>query len=236
MRMRYAGILAVLALAATPALAIITNPHVAGDFQGWDPAASAMTETFAGSGIWTASFTGLGAGARHEFKITDGTWNNSFPGPNSWLYASGAGDITIGYDTNTYADGWSPTTERLSLSSDPGTWTAVGDWQHLVGGSDWTNNDPATAMQPVGGGVFQLQATLPPGSYNWKAVVTGTWDSISWDNRSVNTANWGFTTDAVNNTVILSVNGFAGTVKTEIIPEPTAVLGLALLGLLLRRR
>jgi hypothetical protein len=234
--MRYAGVLAVLALIAAPALAAITTPYVAGDFQGWDAGANPMTETFPGSGIFTASFSGLGAGTRHEFKITDGTWDNSFPGPNSWLYADAAGEITIGYDINTYADGWSPTTERLSESADPGAWTAVGDWQHLVGGTDWTNNDPLTAMVPQGGGIYSLQATLPPGDYNWKAVVTGAWDSISWDNRSVNTANWGFTVDAANPTVIFSVNAFAGTVMYELVPEPAALLGLGLLALLLRRR
>jgi hypothetical protein len=234
--MRYAGLFAVLALVAAPAWAAILTPHVAGDFQGWDPGANPMIETFPGSGIWAASFTGLGAGARHEFKITDGTWNNSFPGPNSWLYADGSGGVTIWYDINTYADGWSPTTERLALSTDPGTWTAVGDWQHFVGGGDWDNANPATAMAPQGGGIYKLQATLPPGNYNWKAVVTGSWDSISWDNRSVNTANWGFTTDAVNDTVVFWVNSFAGTAKYDLVPEPAALLGLGLLGLVLRRR
>ncbi len=223
-------------LVAVPAWASITNPHVAGDFQGWDPGANPMTETSPGSGIWQASFTSLGANARHEFKITDGTWNNSFPSANSWLYADGNGNITISYDTNTYNDGWSPTTERLGLTADPGAWTAVGDFVSALGGNNWTNNDPHGAMTPEGNGIYKLEAVLPPGSYNWKAVVTGTWDSISWDARSINTANWAFTTDPVNDTAIFWVNAFAGTARIDVVPEPATVLALALAGLLFRRR
>ena len=219
----------ILAAALTPAFA---DYYIAGDFNGWNAAGNIMTDL--GGGIWKADLGNVPG--RHEFKITDGTWNNSFPGPNSWLYSDSAGNITIGYDINTYADGWSPTTERLSLSADSVGWTAVGDWQSQVGGTDWTNNNPFTAMLPQGGGIYRLQATLAPGNYNWKAVVTGSWDSISWDNRSVNTANWGFTVDALNPTVIFSVNALAGTVKYELVPEPAALLGLGLLGLVLRRR
>jgi hypothetical protein len=233
---KHATILLLTILGITPALAAISNPHVAGDFQGWDAGANPMTETFPGSGIWQASFSGMTGNSRHEFKITDGTWNNSFPGPNSWLYSDGNGGVTITYDTNTYADGWSPTTERLGLSTDPGAWTAVGDFQSEVGGTDWTNNDPFTAMVDHGNGLYMYETTLPAGTWNWKAVVTGSWDSISWDNRSTNTANWAFDTDAVNNTVQFWVDSFAGTAKVVVIPEPASLLALGLLAGLLRRR
>lgn len=234
---KFVAMLAVGLLAA-PAMAAISSPHVAGSFQGWDAGSNPMTETAPGSGVWTATFTGLGANERHEFKITDGTWDNSFPGPNSWLYSDAAGDVTITYNTNNIADGWSPTEERLGLSTDsPSGWTAVGDWQSQVGGGDWDNANPATAMAPQGGGIYMLEAVLAPGNYEWKAVTTGAWDSISWDNRSTNTANWGFSTDLINDTVRFWVNGPEGIAKIEVIPEP-ATLGLFLLGTLamLRRR
>ena len=112
----------------------------------------------------------------------------------------------------------------------------MGDFLEALGGVNWTNNDPHGLMTAQGNGLYKLEATLPPGSYNWKAVVTGSWDSISWDNRSTNTANWGFTTDVVNNTVIFQVNAFAGTVRFDVVPEPASVLALGLFGLLLRRR
>ena len=220
-------VLPILGLMAAPAMAIDT-PHVAGDFQGWDAGANPMTEVSAG--IWEATFTGMDADSRHEFKITDGTWGSAIPGPNSWLFADDAGEITITYDSNTYDDGWSPTFDRLGLSTDPGMWTAVGDWQ------GWDNANPATAMLDQGGGIYMFEQVFAPGTYLWKPVVTGSWDSISWDARAVDTANWEFTTDDVNDTARMWVNSYAGTARLEIVPEPATLFGL-LLGLsLLRRR
>ena len=226
--MKKLAMLAVIALAVTaPAWASLATPHVAGSMQGWNAGGDPMTEVVAG--VWQKTFTGIGAGARHEFKITDGTWSNSFPGPNSWLFADANGDITITYDTNVYADGWSPTVDRLGLSVDPGSWTAVGDFQ------GWNNANPATLLAPQGGGVHALSMNLAPGTYEGKFVVTGSWDSISWDNRSTNTANWQFTTDAANQTVNFVVDAINGRARIDVVPEPASAL-LLIGGLLLVRR
>jgi hypothetical protein len=218
----------------------IATPYVAGSHQGWNEASDPMTETFLGSGIWTRTYTGLTPGARHEWKVTDGTWGLSYPGPNSWLYADALGSVKITYDGNTYADGWSSSTDRLGLSTDPGTWNAVGDWQSQVGGANWDNANPNTLMTALGGGIYEFTATLAPGSYAWKGVVNGSWDSISWDNRSIGTANWNFTTDAINNTAIFrvdAINGVAQMVVTSV-PEPTslALCGLGALAMFSRIR
>jgi hypothetical protein len=220
---------------ALPAVAV-TNPHVAGSLQTptqWDPGADIMTETAPGSGIWTRTYTGLTPGSRQEFKITDGSWSNTVPGgPNSWLFADAAGAVTITYNTNAVADGFSPTTDRLGLSTDPGTWTVAGAFQ------GWNNANPATAMTPQGGGIYTYQTVLAPGTYGFKYVVTGSWDSISVDGRSTNTADWSVTTDAVNNTVLFTVNALAGTGSYTVTPEPTTLglLALGITGLLRRRR
>jgi pullulanase len=207
-----AGALASSALAAPP-----PPYYVAGDFNGWNAAGNLMTETSAGSGIWQVSLN-MSAG-RHEFKITEGDWGWNYPGPNSWLYADSLGNISITYDANTYADGWSPTSQRIGESVDPGTWTAAGSFQ------GW--NNAAGNMTPLGGGIYEYTVTTP-GSYTWKAVVTGTWDSISWDNRSVATSDWNFTV-ADEKQAHLYVNALAGTAMVEIVPEPStlALLGLA---------
>ncbi len=229
-------------LVASPAMAgTILTPHVAGSLQGWQAGTNPMVETAAGSDIWTATFTGLVPGGREEFKITDGTWTNTYPSANSWLYADGAGNVTITYDGNTYADGWSTTMDRLILDTDsPTGWTATGSFQSQIGGADWDNGNPATAMAAMGGGIYSLTAVLAPGTYDWKAVVAGspTWDAISWDNRSVNASNWSFTTDAVNDTVTFQVDAFTGVAQVNVTPEPTtiALLGLGALALIRRRR
>jgi hypothetical protein len=209
----------------------ITPLYVAGDFNGWTANGNLMTEI--NPGIWQVSLTGLSAG-RHEFKVTQGDWSWNYPGANSWLYAPVSGNITVTFDTNSYADSWSPAMYRIGLDADPGTWTAAGSFQ------GWNNADPGTAMTSLGGGIYQYTLTTV-GTWDWKAVVTGSWDSISWDNRSVGTANWNFTInpgEAAN----LYVNSLAGTAKVEIVtvPEPSslalcALSGLALLAVARRR-
>jgi hypothetical protein len=209
-------------------LPTIMTPYAAGSMQTpvWQPALNPMTETAPGSHIWTITFTGLTPNGRYEWKVTDGTWTNTLPSANSWLYADGSGNITLTYDGNFYADGWSPNRDRLGVSFDPGTWTAVGDFLSELGGTDWNNADPAGAMAGQGGGIYKREFTgIPPAAYNWKAVKTGTWDSISWDARSVNTANMQFTTAASADTVKLWVNVLVGDVKVDIVPAVTTCIG-----------
>ena len=194
-----------------------------------------MTESAPGSGIWNLTFPGLAPNSRHEFKITNGTWDTSYPGPNSWFFADALGSITISYDINNYADGWSPASERLGLSTDPGNWTAVGNWQGQVGGGDWENASPNTAMTPIGGGLYEFSTSLAPGDYLWKAVVSGSWDSISFDNRSVGTGDWAFSTDENNNVVTFRVDALQGVAQVIVVPEPSSLALLGLGGMLLAR-
>ncbi len=233
-------IISAISVAGLVCAGTITTPYVAGSMDGWaGPNSYTMTETSLGSDIWEATVSGLVANSRHEFKVTDGTWGTTYPGANSWLIADGAGDITITYDGNLYADGWSSTTDRIGLSYDPGTWTAVGSFQSQVGGADWDNANPATAMTDQGGGIYSLTITdLAEGDYDWKAVMSGTWDAISWDSRNVNAANWAFSTTATQNDVTFSVDAINGITKLEVIPEPATLglIGLFGAGLLLVRR
>jgi len=191
--------------------------YIAGDFNAWDAMGNVMTET--SSGIWQADLTGLSVG-RHEFKITQGDWDWNYPGPNSWLYTPD-GNISITYDLNTYADGWSSTSQRIGLNFDPGSWTAAGDFQ------GWNNAENNMVAQ--GGGIYLCQVTTP-GSWSWKAVVTGSWDSVSWDNRSTGTANWDFTVNA-GETANLYVDAFAGVARVDVVPEPSALALFAVSGL-----
>jgi hypothetical protein len=224
-------IVASLLAASLPAFGQLTPYYVAGDFNSWNAAGNVMSETTPGSGIWQVNLTGLTAG-RHEFKVTEGDWGWNYPGPNSWLYVPASGNITLTYDVNTYADGWSSSSQRIGLDADPGAWTAAGDFE------GW--NNAAGNMTALGGGIYTYQVATP-GTFNWKAVVTGTWDSISLDNRSVGTANWLFTVNP-GEVANLYVDAFKGVARVdiEVVPEPStialcAVSGLALLASARRR-
>jgi hypothetical protein len=200
----------------------ITTPFVAGDFNGWNAGDPnyAMTETPAGSHIYVKAITGLVAGSRHVFKITKGDWSVNLPSSgNSWFIADGAGGITITYDANYNTDGWMPPKDRLNVSVDPGNWTAVGDFQSEVGGSDWNNADPNTPLTAQGGGIYKFTATnIPPAAYFGKAVHTGTWDAIGNDNRSENADNVSFTISAATDTLNIEVDAFIGRIRIVVTP------------------
>lgn len=196
----------------------LDNPHVAGDFQGWDPTSDPMTETLPGSRIWERFYSGLAPGSRHEFKITNGLpWgapaHANWPVFNSWCFADADGEVLITYDGNVYADGWLPEIHRLPLPDycDPATWTAVGDFQ------GWDPSHPDTAMWAFGDGSAYTYVTtgLSPGTYWWKAVITGTWDSISWDSRSVNTDDMPFEIASETDILFLEVWPLDGTVRVS---------------------
>jgi hypothetical protein len=227
-------ILAVVAAAAAvlPALAQNTPFYIAGDFNGWNASGDLMTQI--SPGIWQATIPDVGG--RHEFKVTEGDWNWSFPASssgNSWFYGDANGNITITYDVNTYSDGWSAASGRIGVSVDPGTWTAVGDWE------GWNNANPATQMTAIGGGIYDLSyAIATPGTYQYKAVDTGSWDAIGSDARCVNASTLSFTTLLPNQTVDFEVNALVGDIMV-VVPEPTSLaLGVFGLGLcyLQRRR
>ena len=195
----------------------ICNPYITGEMDGWNSAAHRMTETGTGTNIYTYTYSTLTADTRYEFKVTDSTWGWSHPGPNSWFYTDGTGGVTVEFDMNVISDGWDPTQYRFGLDTDPAAgWTAVGDWQSEIGsGADWTNNDPLTVMlDPEFDNIYTYQGTgLPQGTYVWKAVVTGSWDGIGFDARSVNAGNQEFYIPGPTDTVTMEVDALTGAIR-----------------------
>jgi|GEM_PF-2515206 len=193
--------------------AYATSYYVAGDFNGWNAAGNPMTET--SSGVWSVLLVTPFSG-RHEFKITNGSWDWNYPSSNSWFYADGVSNVTIIFNTNSVSDGWQPAQYRLGVSADPTTWTLAGDF------SSWSNDDPTYTMTSIGGGVYKLSLMLAAGTYEYKPVVTWTWDSISIDGRSINTTNMSITT-AETELVDFYVDALAGTVKAEVASASTSI-------------
>ncbi len=222
-----------LTLCAMPAFA---QPYYAtGSFQTptqWTPGANPMTDN--GDGTWSYNATGLTPATQYEFKVTGDDWGDAnFPGANSWFITDGSGNASIKF----YTSG-----NSIGILNDPvTTWTAAGSFQHFVSGGDWNNAEPATVMAAQGGGIYKYSLTIPTaGTYDWKAVKSGSWDAIGGDSRSINAGNAQFTTTDPNQLVDLFVNTGLGTVSAVVnpVPEPATLglAGLAIVGLSSRRR
>jgi hypothetical protein len=193
--------------------------YVRGDFNGWgtaDPMYDDGTngDATAGDGIYTALVSIAIAGS-HEFKVASEDWSDSYPGSgNSWLDTTTADEAaTITFDINTYSDGWLPETNIIGVSTEPGAWTAVGDWQ------GWNNDDVTTAMILLSGGIYEFTTPIAsPGSHQYKAVKTATWDAIGADGRSVNANTAAFETIEAGQNVTFRVDALVGRVSVEVEP------------------
>ena len=210
-----------------------TNPcspgelYAPGEPNGWDNTTS-MPETGGDTNIFAYSYDpnfvdseDPNSHTRFDILRISGDWDSKIHGSgNQWFSKPHVPQmITITLDANTYDDGWLPVENRVGVSwEDPNkTWTAVGSFQsEAAGGGDWDNAHPGTLMTARGGGIYTYDTELlPAGTYEWKAVVTGSWDSIGGNSRNVNSDNSSFTVDNDFDPVTLYVNVLQGTLKVE---------------------
>ncbi len=207
------------AFAVFPALPPAPTPiwYARGDFNGWgtsDPMFDDGTngDVTAGDGIFSTQVTA--AEGRYEFKVATAEWFG-YPSSNAWLESTGE-VVMITLDTNTYNDEWMPAANIVGVSTEPGAWTAVGDWQ------SYNNADPNTGMTSNGDGTYTLSTPIAnPGNYTIKATKTGTWDAIGADGRGVNATNAAFTTTEADQEVVFKVDPLAGRIKVAVTPAPT---------------
>ncbi len=197
--------------------------YVRGDFNGWsldDPMYDdgSHGDVDVGDGVFTAQVT-IGSAGRYEFKVDVADWSDGHPiSGNSWLDTTVDGEtVTITFDTNLHTDEWLPDANVIGVSTEPGAWTAVGDWQ------GWDNANPATEMMALGGGVYEFTASVPsPGIYQYKAVKTGTWDAVGSDGRSANAGTALFETTESDQNVTFTVDALGGRILAvvEEVPGP----------------
>jgi hypothetical protein len=181
-------ILAAIGLVAASLSITQAQPYyLAGNYNGWSNNGNQMTDDgpvgINGSERWEYVVTNQtpnsypgGGGNANGFKVTDGTWNNTWPGSNLQLMYDTNGSATIYFypGTNATADGWLPAANRVGYIDTGASWEITGDFTSPVWGDD-TN----ALMTSVGNGVYTNIYVIPtPGTYGFKFKTPGdpTWN------------------------------------------------------------
>jgi hypothetical protein len=227
-----ATLLLLLMLVSTAAFAAGAGPFYAkGDYYAgtvgtWNGDAGNLLTYNSGTGFWSGVVTCDQAYSRHEFKIADASWSESYyPWCNLWVHCGTGDQVLFTLDTNTYADGWFPTTNIV--------WGdhmyPVGTTFEVIGGAAETGNwgggpAPVPAATLVGG-IWTLAINIAtPGSYEAKFRATGTWDVCNIGEEGAAApcgANLHYTTLNANELVTFQFNpatGRARVVNGSVVP------------------
>jgi hypothetical protein len=212
-------------------LSIVTSAqvwNVAGDFNGWNNAGNQLYDDgtngdlVAGDGIFSADIT-ISTPGRYEWKVTAwGSWATTFPVPgNCWVLTTLPNQVVkFTFNTNTLADIWQPNNNILNANDMPANnIVAVGDLQ------GWNNSGPQIMHDDgldgdwlAGDGIYCWHTVVAtPGTYYWKAVISGTWDAWGSDDRGVNANNASVTTNAPNQDVYMYLDKNTGRITSTII-------------------
>jgi hypothetical protein len=174
-----------------------------GDFiNGWSgPQGSLMS---GGPTAYTNVITGGTAGSYQQLKVTDGTWNNTWPGNNLQVKFDAGGSNTIYFYPGIITDGWSPLQNRVGYA-DPGdmAWEVTGDFTTPAFGSD-----PNAQMTLAGNGVYTNTYVIPAaGTYGFKFRTPGTWSEVNFGVDFGNgSGNASITTTQANQAVLFQLD------------------------------
>jgi len=157
--------------------------HIAGSFQGWDPAASPMTQT--ANNIWEISFM-LYQGEAYQYKFINGnTWSGEETVPAACGVPNGSGgynrEVIVGNSMMILpAVCFSscdpcPTPRNVTFRVDMSQQTVSPDGVHIAGSfQGWEPG--ATPMIDAGNGIFTYTAQILPGEeVQYKFINGNTW-------------------------------------------------------------
>lgn len=214
---RLIAILAVLALCLSvlpmAAFAADATYYVAGSFNDWKADGTAMTKE---GNLWKCTVN-LAKG-KHEFKVTNGTWNVSYPSANYAVEVTAACDVTITFDPNSKA---------ITVSG-----AGLAGPAYYVAGSfnNWKANGTTMTKE---GNVWKCTINMTQGNHEFK-VTNGTWDvAYPGENVKISVETDCAVTIAFDETtkkITVTGSGLAGSVKAPAI-EYMEVVGAGVEGL-----
>ena len=223
--------IAFLAVAATLSAASMGQYVVRGQFNDWGNLGDlVMSETFSGSGVYTATATGLNAGEGYEFKCTTPDWSFNGPPSNARTVADANGEITFFFNpTTSYADGWMPNNDKRVGWAD----SDMFDWELMGAVNGW--NDPFATLTDMGSGLHQATGVYAAGTYEFKFRRQGDWGYSIGNDFGNAASNPTFTSDGVT-AVQFSLDLPNGRWSVNPVPEPTTLLSLGVGAAVLARR
>jgi hypothetical protein len=171
---------------------------LAGDINGWNAQGNQMN---GGPTIYSNVVTGT-PGAYEQLKVTDGTWNNTWPGSNLQIDFDPDGKNTIYFIPGTFTDGWLPTANRVGFDNPGNVWEVSGDFTS----PNW-GDDASAQMSADASGVLSVSYVIAnPGTYSFKFKIFGTWNGAIGADFGMSAANLSVTTGIANEPVLFKLD------------------------------
>ncbi len=158
---------------------------VAGDFltPAWEPSANEMVEgMYELDGIvYDYAITVPAEEGTHNFKVTNGTWDVSYPSNNVSFAVTDYGDVTIYFNSETHSiavDGEYIDNSEFAVESITAVGNGDGTW---LNGANWDVSDVSNDMTEVVPGVWEItyEDIDACDSYQVKFVVNHSW-AYNW--------------------------------------------------------
>lgn len=155
----------------------------------WDPANTANKMTLV-DGIYTITYTGVTAS--FTFKVTDGTWSNSWPGSDYSVEITAESSVTITYNPSDNAV--NAVVEVTGEELEPVVYDYYVAGSAGLCGTEWNPGDAANKMTLNEAGTMYVKeyTGVAAGDYQLK-VTTGSWETPSYGDDSTDSKNYEIT-------------------------------------------
>jgi len=221
---------------ATVAMAAQPTVRIPGSYQSeagcagdWDPACDATKLTYDAIGdVFKGTFT-IGVAGDYEYKAAlNGTWDENYGlhavrgGDNIPLRGVAANEaVRFYYDDKTH---WVTSNKNSVIATVPGSFQSElgcpGDWQPDCFRS-WLED-------PAGSGLYSFSTTaIPPGDYEAKVAIDGSWDENYGADGVRNGPNIGFTVPSAGTEVAFQYNPATHVLRIFVGGIPLGNLALA---------
>jgi hypothetical protein len=166
------------------------------------------------AGYFSRAITSPMVAGYYEGKVALSDWSMSWPNSNMPVFITGPGDIvTWTFDTNTYSDGWSPSTNIAN--NDHAT---TGLTFEVIGSAPETGAWGSGVAANLVGDIWGIELVVAtPGSYEVKFRKTGDWSiNVGSDGIGTNANNYAYTTTLTNQPVLYQFNRATGRMRVVV--------------------